>query len=288
MNKIPDENTRDKRVKRAIDILRAELIKRPLLARRVQAAVTQEESEQVLRRTWPYTGYMFRTGPFKNLLIRFGVDPRADPKYRIYQGLTFQLPETRIGNKKRYGQPSDEKPPKTYDFDGFGAYLDARVWQLCDISDPILSRWIQDAQVNDECEPSVIGWYGTGTLAILRTIIKDKLVRFTQGELPDNDLYEEVKSHWRDHVTENNIDLTYPAQPVEPDVGALLTIARSKAIIMAKEIGVDRQRKGLQTTMDSGVNLLDVSDSSEDSDDLDLDMGDDDGDGDEEDDNDEE
>jgi RNA polymerase III transcription factor (TF)IIIC subunit HTH domain len=222
---------------------------RPLLSRRVHGALTRHHSVAIVRMTWSYLGYMFRSGPFKDLLVKFGVDPRSDSKYRIYQSVSFQAPEQRRGNKKRYGQPEadtdSEQLPKTYMFDGIGVYLDSRVWQFCDITDPMLRKWLDTAVLNDEFEPSVVGWYGTGTIAILRQVMREKIIKFLQGEPVDNDLYAECKSHWIDHVTEFNIDLTHPNVLVDPAVSAVLSSCRGRAIAMAKEVISDRRRRGL-------------------------------------------
>jgi general transcription factor 3C polypeptide 5 (transcription factor C subunit 1) len=116
-------------------------------------SVTGFPPESMLRLSWAYLGYMFKSGPFKDTLIKFGVDPRTDPKYREYQSIAIQVPESEHGNRTRYGRAeNDTKRPKTYIFDGKGVYVDGKVWQACDISDPLLRRLIKDAKVAEEYE----------------------------------------------------------------------------------------------------------------------------------------
>jgi general transcription factor 3C polypeptide 5 (transcription factor C subunit 1) len=151
--KLQPEDSLDLRVQKCIELLRKALNKRPVMSRRVQMSVTGAPTEQILRATWAYLGYMFKSGPFKDTLIKFGVDPRSDPKYREYQSIAIQVPETGRNNKRRYGKgPQPSKTPRTYMFDGKGVYVDGKVWQVCDISDPLLKRLIREASPVTEYE----------------------------------------------------------------------------------------------------------------------------------------
>jgi general transcription factor 3C polypeptide 5 (transcription factor C subunit 1) len=152
---LPPEDTLEPRVQKCIELLRNALEKRPVMSRRVQMSVTGSPTEMILRAAWAYLGYMFKSGPFKDTLIKFGVDPRTDSKYRGYQSIAIQVPESEHGNRKRYGRAGTaSKKPRTYVFDGKGVYVDGKVWQVCDISDPLLKRLAQDASVVEEYEVS--------------------------------------------------------------------------------------------------------------------------------------
>jgi general transcription factor 3C polypeptide 5 (transcription factor C subunit 1) len=149
------EDTLEPRVQKCIELLRKALESRPIMSRRVQMSVTGHPTEIILRSSWAYLGYMFKSGPFKDTLIKFGVDPRTDPMYRKYQSIAIQVPETGHSNKKRYGRPEQtSKRPKTYIFDGKSVYVDGKVWQICDISDPLLKRVIRQSKPVEEYEVS--------------------------------------------------------------------------------------------------------------------------------------
>jgi general transcription factor 3C polypeptide 5 (transcription factor C subunit 1) len=146
------EESLEPRIRECIGRLRTALKSRPVMSRRVQNALGKPATDDVLKRCWAYLGYMFRTGPFKDVLIAFGIDPRSDPKYRVYQSISIQIPEGR-NNKERFGEGNlntDEDRPKTYIFDGKGVYIDGRVWQVCDVTDPVLKNYMEQVSVTDE------------------------------------------------------------------------------------------------------------------------------------------
>lgn len=74
----------------AIDALFQE---RPIWTRR--ALLNSLESHlstfNVVRFCVAYVAYAVRSGPWRDAYIRLGVDPRTDPKYRIYQSIMLQL-----------------------------------------------------------------------------------------------------------------------------------------------------------------------------------------------------
>jgi general transcription factor 3C polypeptide 5 (transcription factor C subunit 1) len=153
---LPPVESLDARVQECIGRLRAALKTRPVMSRRVQNVLGKPATEDILKRCWAYLGYMFRTGPFRDVLITFGVDPRSDPKYRIYQSISIQIPEGR--GKDRFGEEdldSDDGIQKTYIFDGRGVYIDGRVWQICDVTDRVLKKHMDGASIQDEFDVCV-------------------------------------------------------------------------------------------------------------------------------------
>src|SRR6266516_3607859 len=75
-----------------IQEVNALLEERPIWTRR---AITNRLSRPLgnypAKSAFQYCAYMFRSGPWRDSLIKFGVDPRSDPKYRIYQTLFFKV-----------------------------------------------------------------------------------------------------------------------------------------------------------------------------------------------------
>ena len=152
------EDSLESRVRECIARLRAALRTRPVMSRRVQIGLVQPANEDVLKRCWAYVGYMFRSGPFKDVLIAFGVDPRSDPKYRIYQSVSIQIPDSSSSNTQWFGEEvvdREESPRKSYIFDGTGVYVDGRVWQVCDVTDPQLKGYLDHASVAKEFDVSM-------------------------------------------------------------------------------------------------------------------------------------
>src|SRR6187402_1845552 len=108
-----------------------------------------------------YVSYQFKGGPFRDAIIKFGVDPRTDKKYRQYQTFFFKLyeEEEKVANmpwrevrtsfniSKRSGKPAHGQ---THIFNGKSLTLDGKVWQVCDITDPLLAKLIREAPYPDQ------------------------------------------------------------------------------------------------------------------------------------------
>ncbi|KUJ06699.1 uncharacterized protein LY89DRAFT_632534 [Mollisia scopiformis] len=168
--------------------LRQAIDERPLWTRRalVNRVGTSKEL-WTFRDALQYIGYQFRGGPFRDALIKFGVDPRTDPKYRQYQSFFFKLfeQEEKIEgmqwkdvrtsytvNKK--GATKEYR--ESHIFDGKTVILDGKIWQVCDVTDPVLARLMRDAPYREKCETSSDGWFYEGTVAKIRAIMKTKLM----------------------------------------------------------------------------------------------------------------
>ena len=217
--------------------LRALLEERPVIVKRAQENIVRPRNEYHLRSTWPYVGYMFRVGPFRDSIIKYGVDPRSDIKYRKYQTLIFQLPpplstegqqqdeaqppgspsaasnasspsspppRTRSGRKKPRAPPAPlfrtpaakykrlaptlpwQRPNDSHIFDGSTLHRDGKTWQMLDIVEPILRALVDtpEPQLRRTCDILYSGWYGNGTYASIRLIMKEKLRLLAEGAPP--------------------------------------------------------------------------------------------------------
>ncbi len=45
----------------------------------------------LLKECLPYVAYYFTTGPWRSCWVRYGYDPRKDPKSKIYQMIDYRL-----------------------------------------------------------------------------------------------------------------------------------------------------------------------------------------------------
>lgn len=66
---------------------------RPIYSRRALLNSLQSDltSFNVVRYCLAYVAFAARSGPWRDTYVRLGVDPRTDPKYRIYQSVMLQL-----------------------------------------------------------------------------------------------------------------------------------------------------------------------------------------------------
>ncbi|KAK3365981.1 RNA polymerase III transcription factor IIIC subunit-domain-containing protein [Lasiosphaeria ovina] len=165
------------------------------------------KSGSLVRHCLQYAGYQFKGGPWRDALVRYGLDPRSDPKYRVYQTLIFKLHKTRIGtvgrswqsvrrnevgvtNFGKYWQEigDDQALRDTHIFTGEAFSTDGKVWQVCDITDPLLAQLFSNAEVRPECDVEISGFYHRVLWSVAKAIMKCKMlaIRFNRS-LTDDD-----------------------------------------------------------------------------------------------------
>lgn len=156
-------------------------------------------SQQIVKNAIQYAGYQFKGGPWRDALVRYGYDPRTDPSSRIYQCLIFRLRRLEVGQMGEMWQEIRKRDlagtKGTVDqyidshmFDGKTYKEDGKVWQVCDITDPLLAKLLADAPLRPQCDIEGSGWYHRGLWAKARAIMKCKMRAIQFGrELTDAD-----------------------------------------------------------------------------------------------------
>lgn len=136
----------------------------------------------LIRYNIQYVAYTFRGGPWRDALIKMGIDPRTDPKYRIYQTVVFKIYQESATKPARRLRVSRDKTvgsnlyhPTSHLFDGESFVLDGKVWQLCDLTDPLLARLVKNCSLREECDILHDGWYNNGAMAKIKGIMRTKL-----------------------------------------------------------------------------------------------------------------
>ncbi|GAB7346978.1 hypothetical protein MBLNU459_g3133t2 [Dothideomycetes sp. NU459] len=190
-------------LKQAVKNLSQLMDERPIVTRRVAYNLIDWGSESLFKDATQYVGFSFRSGPWRDALVRYGVDPRKDPKYRIYQTLSFQLlskdklvaAARRLpGGKNQWIRSErhrkDELP--THVFDGKSVTTNGKTWQICDIQEPILRGLLETDRVRTECESETWGWFYNGTMSKVRIIMRDMISLMLNGEEPDLAIYSTI------------------------------------------------------------------------------------------------
>ncbi|KAK5631167.1 hypothetical protein RRF57_006882 [Xylaria bambusicola] len=167
--------------------------KRPIWTRRaIVNQVRGNYTESVLKIALQIMGYQFRGGPFRDAIVKYGIDPRQDPKYRQYQTLSFKLAKNLVGATKvpwqtiRRGQVrsySKNDDPTSHIWDGESYSTDGKLWQICDITDPFILDIITNAPVRSECDLSESGWFLRGTWQKIKAAMKAKMIAITKDRL---------------------------------------------------------------------------------------------------------
>ncbi|MCJ1397569.1 tau 95 subunit of transcription factor TFIIIC [Xylographa trunciseda] len=168
---------------------------RPIWTRRALTNRNVTHQWRTMSRTvFPYVGYMFRSGPWREALVRFGVDPRKDPQCGIFQTMTFQFDirgkqnnVKAVNGSKQLRAKKNNLDGNSHIFDGVNMSTDGKVWQVCDIKDPLVQRILAMTQLRKKCHIKGDGWFQNGTWAKARTITKLKMAQIHAGKGPPND-----------------------------------------------------------------------------------------------------
>ncbi|CAG8900386.1 unnamed protein product [Penicillium egyptiacum] len=201
---------------RTIATLNALYEKQPAWTRRgLRNNLTTDEERLNLRHAIPYVGYIFRSGPWRDAIIKLGLDPRTSPDYRHYQTFMFRLlaREAELardgggGRRHNVPRPSDQRggedegvrgPSTGHIFTGKQPFAqDGRIWMVGEIEDAQLraSLYPPDAGpgfLRSECDIVTDGWFGNGTLAKAKTIMRHKIQALMEGREPVDEDYTKI------------------------------------------------------------------------------------------------
>jgi len=193
------------------------LKERPIITRHMLYNKLGWDKRTRLRQAAVYCGYFFESGPWREALIVWGVDPRKDPQYRKYQTVSFMSYKKR-GTARHHdafdkhvqelSRMTAEQLAQQHTFNGVHASDTGNTFQFCDITDPLLAKMLATANIRMTCAPTFQGWYHVGTWAKVTIVLKDKMNTIIGGEVPDNALYERV-CQWPELWDDKEIFATY-------------------------------------------------------------------------------
>jgi general transcription factor 3C polypeptide 5 (transcription factor C subunit 1) len=200
----PYEIPQDRGVREVIAKLTEALNERPVWTRRALGnRIGHEKLPVSILKALHHVVYQFKGGPFRDAVIKYGIDPRTDKKYRNYQTVFFQIYEEEgKGSLKQWKDVRTNVPlsknfiredPTTHIFDGKTLALDGKIWQLCDITDPLLVRLIKTSTLRDEYEPKSDGYFSNGAWAKIHAIMRIKLIAIrANATLTESDLEDAI------------------------------------------------------------------------------------------------
>ncbi|KAI9846325.1 MAG: tau 95 subunit of transcription factor TFIIIC [Sclerophora amabilis] len=198
---LPPLEVLDPKLKSTVLNLQSLFDQRPLWTRR---ALSNQlgHTEPILKFAYQYVGFMFRSGPWREAVVRYGVDPRSDPKFRVYQTLMFQVSTKEneadekqwVEERVKYARTNRGKKSSTtsHIFDGRSVSLDGKVWQVCDITDPLLQGLLAADELRPTCETRSDGWFLSSTWSKVKTIMKDKMRKLLANQIPSDFDYQDV------------------------------------------------------------------------------------------------
>lgn len=137
----------------------------------------------------PVTSYTFSDGPFRDINIRYGYDPRTDPQARLYQTIMFRNIEhpyiKQPLNAAPRGKQTGVRDPfnrHTHQFDGQTVHATIGTFQLTDITDPLVAGLVHAPEaVADECSGGPEGWYKVAHFEQIKAVLRRKFTGLLQG-----------------------------------------------------------------------------------------------------------
>ncbi|CAG8594162.1 8575_t:CDS:2 [Acaulospora morrowiae] len=179
-------------------------------------------------RLLPLVSYWMLNGPWRDCWIRYGYDPRKNKEARFYQLLDIRNTRrpTRLDRAKRLlrvqgesatdlcGIPhvsdnnnmADSVPRNTHIFDGRTTKRDIAVFQMCDITDPLLKSLIESPDaVHEDCTERD-GHYKQGALLKMRKVMRRKFKALIEGKTLNDEDFEDLL---RDDHLGNDDDREY-------------------------------------------------------------------------------
>ncbi|KAF5860238.1 tau 95 subunit of transcription factor TFIIIC [Aspergillus alliaceus] len=247
----PPLETQDKILQETVGIVKELFSQRPAWTRRgLRNNLQTAEQRYALKHAIPYVGYIMRSGPWRDAIIKFGHDPRTSPDYRLYQTVMFRiLPREADTARDGYGgrrhavprlneaaapDPNADLKSDTHLFKGeLPLPLDGRMWMFCDITDPLLRSIVfppPEAQppnfLRETCDIVSDGWYGSGTLAKLKLVMRHKILALVADQVPDDSDFDRILQ-FPDHATPDTVNTAFSLDA---------SVASNKDLTMATEI----------------------------------------------------
>lgn len=203
---LPPESSLVPPLRNLIGAMRKIFSHRPIYTRRaaqntIPADIWTAVSPNAVKHLWQYIGFLWVSGPWRDTVCAWGVDPRKDISMRRYQTVVFQVEsdskEPNAGRSKAKSRIDRHLAAKAevrdgHLFNGKTMRLDGKLWQICDISDPLLRSLVDTDVLRDNCDIMSDGWYTNGTLAKIRVIMKAKVSAILAGEAIDEQLESEL------------------------------------------------------------------------------------------------
>ena len=230
----PDVTKLEKALQDTISVIRDLFEQRPAWTRRALKNTLKTYTQRTqLRHAIPYVAYIFRSGPWRDAIVRFGYDPRQTADSRAYQTLMFKMlprePDIArdAGGGKRNILPRSEAfssnsnsntdDDQTHLFTGHSPLArDGKIWMLCDITDPQLSRVLFPERYNNDvnlneflrptCDIYTDGWYDMATLAKIRTVMRAKIQSMLEDKEPDPTDFTTILA-MPDHIDSSDTEL---------------------------------------------------------------------------------
>ncbi|KAJ5980933.1 hypothetical protein N7481_008231 [Penicillium waksmanii] len=202
----------DPSLRKTVEAIKLLFEERPAWTRRaLRNRLATDEHRTNLRWAVPYVGYIFRSGPWRDAIMKLGVDPRTSPDFRHYQTFMFRLlprePDTaRDGGRRHNISRTDlDEDPNSHIFTGkLPLPLDGKIWMVRDIEDPLIKSVLYKEDegssvatggvpfLRETCDIISDGWFGNGALGKAKTIMRAKISSLIEDRMPEEGEFERI------------------------------------------------------------------------------------------------
>jgi hypothetical protein len=171
-----------------------------------------------LKKILPYVAYTFLNGPWRNVWIRYDLDPRLNSLFKDYQIIEFRnvynVDSTRKNRKwdrtfrsKTPTKTAINERPILHIFDGKSSSRNFYQYQLCDITFGPVTDFLDSLSNKLRVSPNEIdGWYPEQTVSTVRELIKNQMEALlkTEGNLFSDETFDGIQNG--PLIIENNLD----------------------------------------------------------------------------------
>lgn len=196
----PQPGSLDAALVECIEWLQGVFKVKPIWLRKHLEDVVPADLRRVLKQALPYVTYIYKSGPWRFCNVKFGVDPRADNKFWVYQSEYFRIPGLHFGVGEvsdRIVPPTVESAVKNTEFSAknkdfavslhllfTGTRLPHTVtYQVGDIIDSDVVQFLQaEKGFFREAPDFQDGWINRQSIETVRRLIRYKLSRMVKEE----------------------------------------------------------------------------------------------------------
>ncbi|OXH40235.1 general transcription factor 3C polypeptide 5 (transcription factor C subunit 1) [Cryptococcus neoformans] len=195
--------------------LRLAFEKRPVWVKQSLLTQFSEEEQGEMKREkayFPSVAYVINTGVYSKCLVRYGYDPRLDIESRKLQHIFFYAHKKTVKNPMNTNPENDEEadrregwweeeqarliaenkrppidPSKANTFDGQYLHKAKADYQLCDITDPFIMRYVNDTKHLSNVCTLKSGWYTFPWITLIKGLVRVKYMYMLETGLPAPD-----------------------------------------------------------------------------------------------------
>ncbi|KAG4305554.1 hypothetical protein PORY_001110 [Pneumocystis oryctolagi] len=205
---VPEQN-----IQNILDLLKILFEERPIWTRRAILYKVNEKDPGMcmyLKYALAYVAYHWRSGPWRDTYVKYGVDPRTDQKYRFFQTVSFTYrPSESLNNISL--SPQEKKECNSPIFTGKILYQKTRIFQILDITDCLLQQLLNKIPLRTKASFKN-GWFKSSLFDKFKLIMKQKFKALSEGRIASDLEFVKILERSNDSSslssTDNEIDET--------------------------------------------------------------------------------